>query len=49
MNENWPKIIDKTCVIKFKTLHEKTTRMGSDYIKKGKTLCLDEQKGLYKL
>jgi hypothetical protein len=23
--------------------------MGSDYIKKGKTLCLDEQKGLYKL
>ncbi len=49
MNESWPKIMDKTCVIKFKTLHEKNTHMGNDQIKSGKTLCLDEPRGLHKL
>jgi hypothetical protein len=40
MNESWPKIMDKTCVIKFETLHEKSSRMGNDYIKKGKNIML---------
>jgi hypothetical protein len=30
MNESWPKIMDKTRGIKFKTLHEKKTHMGND-------------------
>jgi hypothetical protein len=30
MNESWPKIMDKTYEIKFKTLHEKNTHIGND-------------------